>query len=167
MLGFGAFETQSGLGLFEAAFDPDCAFGRIEVAYAESQQLRAASPAFSSLAAEMSRHFDFSFFLSTNSLCLEQVPMCQRGQSARCKRRWTWPSATIVTVTESADHIIWNAEHCDCSCLVSCAFSLKICSPKFPYRVTICFDDEQIQNLQQVKKAFRTTESFVSQMGFQ
>ena len=38
--------------------------------------------------------------------------------------------------------------------------------PKFPYRVTICFDDEQIENLQQVKKAFRTTESFVLRMAF-
>jgi hypothetical protein len=38
--------------------------------------------------------------------------------------------------------------------------------PKFPNRLTVCMADDQIEKLQEVKEAFRTTESFVIRMAF-
>jgi hypothetical protein len=38
--------------------------------------------------------------------------------------------------------------------------------PQFPNRLTVCFADDQIENPQQVKKAFRASESFVLRMAF-
>jgi hypothetical protein len=38
--------------------------------------------------------------------------------------------------------------------------------PSFPHRLTVCFAPDQIENLQQVKKAFRCSESFAIRMAF-
>jgi len=38
--------------------------------------------------------------------------------------------------------------------------------PQFPARLTVCFADDQVENLQQVKKAFRCSESFAIRMAF-
>jgi hypothetical protein len=38
--------------------------------------------------------------------------------------------------------------------------------PQFKNRLTVCFADDQIENLQLVKKAFRCTESFALRMAF-
>ena len=38
--------------------------------------------------------------------------------------------------------------------------------PKFPNRLTVCMADDQIANLQEVKKSFRATESFIIRMAF-
>jgi hypothetical protein len=37
---------------------------------------------------------------------------------------------------------------------------------QFPHRLSICFATDQIENLQQVKKAFRCSESFAIRMAF-
>jgi hypothetical protein len=37
---------------------------------------------------------------------------------------------------------------------------------QFPHRLTVCFAPDQIENLQQVKKAFRCSESFAIRMAF-
>jgi hypothetical protein len=39
-------------------------------------------------------------------------------------------------------------------------------TPQFPARLTVCFADDQVENLQQVKKAFRCSESFAIRMAF-
>ena len=42
----------------------------------------------------------------------------------------------------------------------------KSLPPQFPNRLTICFADDQVASLQQVKKAFRCSESFAIRMAF-
>jgi hypothetical protein len=37
---------------------------------------------------------------------------------------------------------------------------------QFPHRITFCMADDQVQNLQQVKKAYRASESFIIRMAF-
>jgi hypothetical protein len=37
---------------------------------------------------------------------------------------------------------------------------------QFPHRITFCMADDQIENLQQVKRAYRASESFVLRMAF-
>jgi hypothetical protein len=37
---------------------------------------------------------------------------------------------------------------------------------RFPHRLTVCMATDQIEKLQEVKDAFRTTESFVIRMAF-
>jgi hypothetical protein len=44
--------------------------------------------------------------------------------------------------------------------------SRKTPPPQFPNRLTVCFANDQVTSLQQVKKAFRCSESFAIRMAF-